>query len=1305
MSPLPVSESQLANLVAEMALQLGEGDCELDLRDLDLMKHENETQKQQQEEPKSDGAGGGALVFQSVKQCLMALQLLNVDFVSSSEFESSCLRAGFSPAVTAFLTRHSRAAAGWRLLSRAQAMGAPAAKYAVLETELRKQEDEEMLEEEEEQQLMRSSYGDDEVAVVRGGGGRAAPAQQQQVVLAQSSNMVEEDFSSQMFSSNADAVADGQAAVQYGNGAATGSDRRAKTVAFATHELSLSDESAVDGPIALSPRFGGGGGGGQQRLTLAELAARLAVSKLVEDGGSSLLLSSSPTASSQALSEQLASLDRELALKDLEALEAQGGLKFRSGRQLVAALALVQEHGGYDAADEIFAAELERRAAADKFSPSVAQFLWLLHRSPARQDRLKIVRSQTNRRRGGGGGGGGSSARFSSVTMLQNNGSSSDDMMIREEGEDSELAGSEEAVVVGQPVTAGSLARCIRTLAPSLFVTDGDELVVEESQVQELLLHRSDLCALPEAVIEADLAALASQGARVRHTRDLVHVLQLIHSRPDKQIDQDEVQLLFPSDSASSNAPQPKHVAFLLQYRAQSEALGRNRRVTVQRGAGGSVARRAARKQVALLSTQRPFDEAEFAVEEFDDPQAGGGDAASNGSVVAHRRAQALARALRQSTLLDVSEAGASDEGALVEQLERHVLSMDFALGPGHFEALQALEAESRALQQQQGGSVSASQRAGLKPIVLALQLLNEADTLALDRVAVEARAAALPQPLAQFVLVRSNHEAQLSQCMSRRRREAAAAANAAARRRSAAAAASAVPTATALTIPEEEQALTVELLEQELHELVMSDESVQAAAISDDPASSRAQGVAALRQACVEMELDLSEITLQELRVLRAAPTWRRVTSPRQAVQILALSRFDAAQGLTKARVRGELERRLLAHAQQAGGAGVVPQQARSEAQQHATVQLLFDLEEELMMEEVEEGFASDGDDAASAERHVSVSRVSSPAGSRGIGSGGPLTVVASLPSSSETSPDPAGVLSPAPPPFPEQLRATSLGGGSSVAGSPPLPPFPHVASDGAASSSSSSSSPPPPPPAVHPLPRGLSESVAHVRFHSNEDSALAMAMAVRSPPHGSLQQPSETQLAALVDQINTHNLCKSRAFSGPSELPMSLSELSFVHLHAQVEQLAVRALERNLRDKPVFESPAHCIRCLYADVLPAALDPAIAPTSSAAAAVAASPRSASSMGSSEGDEESDMLPALAQPQAQQTGHRRGDKNASQTEQQLIEQHIQHIRGSMILQPGSHRGSKVSSALSLPGTDDAKLVFRDACSALCVAG
>jgi hypothetical protein len=207
-------------------------------------------------------------------------------------------------------------------------------------------------------------------------------------------------------------------------------------------------------------------------------------------------------------------------------------------------------------------------------------------------------------------------------------------------------------------------------------------------------------------------------------------------------------------------------------------------------------------------------------------------------------------------------------------------------------------------------------------------------------------------------------------------------------------------------------------------------------------------------------------------------------------------------------------------------------------------------------------------------------------------------------------------------------------------------------------------------------------------VRFHSNEDSALALAMAVRSPPQGSLQQqqqPSESQLAALVEQINMHNLCKSRAFSGPCELPMSLSELSFVHLHAQVEQLAVRALERNLRDKPVFESPAHCIRCLYADVVPAALDPNIAPPSSAAAAAATSPRSASSMGSSEGDEESDMLPALAQTQAHaQTGHRRGDKNASQTEQQLIEQHIQHIRGSMILQPGSHRGSKVSSSLSL---------------------
>jgi len=1223
-SGLPLSEGELANLVAELVLQLGEGDCEVDLVDLDKMKQANA--EEQAAEP---------LLFSNPKQCLMALQLLNVDFVSPAEFESSCARAGFSPAVRAFLLRHARAAAGWRLLSRAEARGAPAAKYAVLEAALRKQEEEEWAAEEElmmeEQQMMQmqhaSSYADDEVQI---GGGAQAQAHH-----AKALSFVEEDFSSEAM------LVSSEGGAEEGDGVGTAGARdsaRPKAI-IASHDLAFSDESGemVVGPVSLSPRVG--------RLTLAELAAHLAGSKLLEGDAASLL--ASPSAASVALGEQLGSLDRELALADLQALEAQGGLKFRSARQLVAALALVQEEG-YDAGDEVFSAELDRRAAADKFSPSVAQFLFLLHRSPARRDRLTVIRGGGRRRQGGSARGAGG-ARAS--TIMQST-------LIREEGEDGEWAGQE------QLVNAKQLAQCIQSHASSLFVTeaggdDGSALMVEdvnEPLVQELLLQYSTLSDLPESVIEADLSALARQGARVRSTKDLVHVLQLMHSRPEKQIDQDEVQLLFAdADAAGQREAKAKNVEFLLQYRLQSALTDRNVRVPVRRG---SITAAKAKKSVVL---SRPFDEAELMVEEVDASSGEPLDA----SVVAHRRAQVLARALRQSTLL---EQPVEEEAALVEELERHVVSMDFSLEPGHFEALQRLEAEARAALQ----DGAASGRVGLKPIVLALQLINEADTLALDRVAIEARAAALPPPLAQYVLVRTAQEEQLSQCMTRRRRETLATARTASRRASAAAAASAVPEAKLLRV--DEQPLSVELLEQELgYELMLTDEG---ALVDDDITSddALARGARALRQACVEMELDLSEVTLGELRVLRSAPSWRRVRTPRQAVQILALSRFNAEPALTKARVLNELERLE----QQQGG-----QRAQSSAQKHATVQLLFDLEEELMLAAEEEEAVGAPSAAASAERRATVMQMPSDSD----GHLGVSVVVPSATSSSETSPDPEGALSPPPPPFPAQLRASSNETGT--AGSPPVPRYPFSSASAGSTRSSLETTlhpnilTPSPPPPVHPLPRGVSESV-HIRFHSSDESTLPQS----SPPQAPGQSP-EAALVALVAQINGHSLCKNPSFSGASELPMSVGDLNFPRLSEQVEQLAVRARERNLRDRPVFESPAHCVRCLYADVLPAALDPAAAPIavaldagSGGGSGAPLSPSSSVSATSSLGEDASEdgESAALTTGPAAGTGpaHHRGGKNASQTEQQLIEQHIAHIRGSMILQPPKgHRGSK----------------------------
>jgi hypothetical protein len=156
------------------------------------------------------------------------------------------------------------------------------------------------------------------------------------------------------------------------------------------------------------------------------------------------------------------------------------------------------------------------------------------------------------------------------------------------------------------------------------------------------------------------------------------------------------------------------------------------------------------------------------------------------------------------------------------------------------------------------------------------------------------------------------------------------------------------------------------------------------------------------LRSFCTEMELDVSQVSLDEVRVLRAHSHRRPLPSAKQAVQVLKLLQYDCAGTITKDMLLSELERL------DQGG-------RRSSAQQKAqTVRMVLDLEEELGAPELV--------------HQRTVSRLPPP-----------------LPSG--VSPHPSA--SPEPPPFPKHLLAKTSSdesdSGRLLALSPPVPAYPY--------------------------------------------------------------------------------------------------------------------------------------------------------------------------------------------------------------------------------------------------------------------
>lgn len=1023
---LPLSTGDLAQLVVEMALPLAEGDCEVDLLDLDLMARTSADLV---------AAGKAPLRFRTPKQCLWALQMLNVDGVSPAEFEASCARAAFEPPVVAFLQTHAASAAARRLLAHASRAAAPAAKYAMLEYELQKQEE---MDDDEEQQ--------------------------------------EEEQLHLLLETADEGHGHGQGGVECGSATA----RPRPPHSYAVHELRVSEDGGMSDEresVLESHHYHAR----QQPLSAVELSARLQQSNLLAAAGEP---SSSILSLPHAL--PLSHLDRELLLSDLAALEQQGGLKFKHARHLVSALYLLQDEDFAHDEDGLYEA-----CEAHHFSPSVITFLLQLHRSPARAARLAVVRGRRSgpnsaRGRGGAGGGGGGfngrqaggAAQPQSVLMQSR---------IREEGEDGEWASE----------LVSSSHRDLAQQVTLLRLLDDDALAhaaVEEVGGGDPLglgleLRHSTLEHLAADVVRADLAALSRAGLRFPNAKQLVRVLELVHAPDDdsSSIDADRVALIFPDATGGAASPgsRAKHVQFLLNYRRENlerdALLIRDGRAAMSQPAQG-----AHRFSVARVVTEADFNLEEE--EEGDD-----GDGVDGSESAQRRRAAAAARmsaALRSSRLFAPD---CATEELSAASLERACVEMDFALTEVRDADLDALVRLDPAAGTGTDGHGTGALRS-VRPVIMALRVINEAERMAHDQVgldsATNAASAKLPPPLAQFVLLRTHQSKELREGMLRRRMQA----------REAGAGAGASTGAGAKQLPSaSRRVVTMQLLEESMCSMHFSDERVDASASAVDassPASRRQRHDTALRAAVVEMDLDLSEVSLDEVALLQrrtGAGAGRRV-SARQAVQVLRLLHCDFEGGITRDRVDAELVRM-----EAAAPAGSKRSSAR---QRHRTVELLFNIEADLLEEEAATAAAT----AMHAPRARTVSRLPPPLPE-------PVVTVVGGSGDADNGVSPTGVLSPPPPPFPPQLRQSSAESDAArfSAASPALPlyPYPSHSSVGGGGGDNGGGAPnpsaTPAPPAIHVSRTGTSSH--HVRFHSRD-----------------------MDIDELVDYINDSGLCKSQ-------------------------------------------------------------------------------------------------------------------------------------------------------------------------------
>ena len=287
--------------------------------------------------------------------------------------------------------------------------------------------------------------------------------------------------------------------------------------------------------------------------------------------------------------------------------------------------------------------------------------------------------------------------------------------------------------------------------------------------------------------------------------------------------------------------------------------------------------------------------------------------------------------------------------------------------------------------------------------------------------------------------------------------------------------------------------------LEDSLCSMHFSDESEvadgsAAATVAVSPGSMRQRHDAALRSAVVQMDLDLSEVSLDEVALLqRHSQRTGRKVSARQAVQVLRLLHCDFAGGITRDRVDAELVRMEAA----AAGAGVAKRS--SARQRHRTIELLFEIEADLLEEEATRTTG------IHAPRARTVSRLPPPLPEPVV------TVVGG--SDSDNGISPTGVLSPPPPPFPPQLRQSSAESSDPTRHgvlSPALPLYPYPSQSSSGDGGGGGGGVPNPSttpalPAIHASRTGTSSH--HVRFHSRD-----------------------MDIDELVDYINDSGLCKSQ-------------------------------------------------------------------------------------------------------------------------------------------------------------------------------
>ena len=844
-----ITEHQLAQLISELNLHLDQSDgVDIDLHDIEHFK---------------------GCQFKDTKQLLQALQLLNIQ-TSLDEFDASCRRAGFDSKVVGILEHSSLSHASARMLEFGSNRTSAAAKYALLEGDVRIMDFEE---------LDGFSITEDEVQLEYG-----SPT----------------------------------------NGVSSARQRPR----YASFETRLEDGMNGEDDLATG-------------MTLEQFTARLEASMLIATPPDGSHLTPSNVGHILArMNLTLAQLDSNLLEEDLRAMEVQGGLRFKSARSLVQALALLQSN---ITDDDAFYARLE----SEHFSPSIVEFLMQLHRSPTRTAKQQVVRSRRTASR---------QIPLQAVRAVMRS-------QIMEEVD----TGIDEHMV--EEIATTTSMSFVKLLHHS-EILDSNALV-EESEVSSLLLT-STVEQLPEYCVDSDIRSLSCAGIRFAHPKQVVRVIELLHQADDPSAD----ELMIELPSSMPRETKARHVEFMLQHRAlHLQTLGAELKIQPYTGRPRHLNHQHQPKQMRQLHEE----EFGYLAEDVDSHPT----ISEDGATQHIRVVRDLSKLLVESNLVDPSE-------VTEERLLQTCVEMKFQLDESNF-------AEAELLIDSLRRGNKSGHKVNPRHIVLALQLVDESDSHA-GVLESPKRLKSLPPQYAEFVQKRSDRSAQIHAAMIHRR---------------------ALKPAKK---PEPKSIVTFHQLEDMVGEIEWNETNVFA-----DKSDSDMRKSAALRSYCTEMELDLSQVTLDELEVVTNASRRGSIKGPKQAVQVLKLLQYDPSGMISKDQLVAELDRLESNTATN-----------ESAARKRQTVRMLFEVEEELSLH-IEES------PEMVSVNHQSTSRLPPP-----------LPSVTNI-----SSPQIHASPSPEPPPFPKHLIRHSSSLESSI--SPPVPAYPY----------------------------GLKPPIStshHVRFHSHE-------------------------------------------------------------------------------------------------------------------------------------------------------------------------------------------------------------------------